>query len=110
MFSVREVTQYVTRSFQPRRYHPQEEVLLSTNGVNARTDVHTAVILEIQGLWGVTNCLWVKGSRRFGDTAFIRNVRTAYSATLRHFPENLLSELTFSLRVQNITSLKNKTY
>jgi len=85
MLSVREVTQHVTR-----RYHPQEEVLLSTNGVHSRFDVHRAVSLEIQGLWGVTNCFCVNGSRRFGDTAFFGNVKT-----LRHFPD-LLSKLTFS--------------
>jgi hypothetical protein len=49
MLSVKEGTQYVTRSFDPRRYHLQEEVLLSTNGVHASFDVHTAVLLEIQG-------------------------------------------------------------
>ena len=96
MLSVREATQYVTRSLDPRRCHPHEEVLLTTNGVHASFDIHTAVSLEIQGLWGVTKRCWVNGSRRFGVFAFLGNVKTTYSATLLHFPEELLSKLTFN--------------
>jgi hypothetical protein len=70
MLYVSDVAHYFTRSFDPRRCHPQEEVLLPINGVQASFDV----LVTVQGLWDVTKCCWVNDSGRFGDTAFIGNV------------------------------------
>jgi hypothetical protein len=56
-------------------YFPTQQLLVDLHSDEAlNSDVFTAIEFSVLVFSDVVIRLWVNGSRRFGDTAFLRNV------------------------------------